>query len=299
MADSNPYSNPDMAKSDERTPSHLTLGAKPLVVSLFFALFGSLCILRLAAFIRFLDMYVEVDGVFAVREALIGVNGVFLVFIAWKVAGLRKGTSREHAFVWLLLSVEAGTGSSVDSVFTHTDYVGCDVPPPLIKTPPRRNTPQNKSMNRSVLARVLPPRLARCVEWAGRPVISNVTWLNGVAENILVEENPYSPPDADPNVAGGRLSPGSWLITTSCWLAILLRFSPLGGDLAFSFTHRYGTAGYLATSSTFHAAVLIPAAIFMTRNGTRSWALAPKRLVAVSIVTAIAIMMDVAMLSRG
>ena len=153
-------------------------------------------------------------------------------------------------------------------------------------------------MNRSVLARVLLPRLARCVELAGRPVISNVTWPNRVADIILVEDNPYSPPDADP-IAGGRLSPGSWLITTSCWLAILLRFSPLGGDLAFSLTHRYGTAGYLATSLAFHAAVLIPAAVFVTRNGTRSLTLAPKRLVVVSIVTAIAIMMDVAMLSRG
>lgn len=117
--------------------------------------------------------------------------------------------------------------------------------------------------------------------------------------NTLAHGNPYSAPVASSDVGGERPAAVTWLVTTSCWLAVLLRFTPLGGDIAFGFTHEYGTVGYLATSLAFHAAVLVPAAIFAMRNGVRSWSIAPKRVAAIFTITVVALAIDIAISSRG
>ena len=118
-------------------------------------------------------------------------------------------------------------------------------------------------------------------------------------DDAVPDNNPYSVNGTNSHNVTSFAPPMTWLVTVSCCLAVILRLSPIGGDIAYSFKAKYGVTGYLALSCIFHAVVLTPAIIFAFRNWRSCWSIAPKRLTAIFILTMIALAFDSVVIVEG
>lgn len=86
------------------------------------------------------------------------------------------------------------------------------------------------------------------------------------------------------------------LVAWSLWGAILLDFSPIGGDPLFAAYHARSVLVVTALATTYAALILAPLALIVRRDGIRGFRIAPIRITIILFMVTFHAVSDVLMI---